>query len=157
MRRRLAGVIRGLSLVLSIGVVLSALAVSRPARAVRAVRPQIVRLVLDDTSVSPATSADSDPAMLFRMLSTRRAAFVGCYEREARLHPEVGSGTIVIATTIHPSTATTAVLDSDELARPAISTCATRVVTGFRFEPGPTSDVHFVVRLRYERLRSNEL
>ncbi|MBN8615312.1 MAG: hypothetical protein J0L92_32250 [Deltaproteobacteria bacterium] len=147
---------RGIAVVLSVGLVALATFAADEARAVRAVRPQIVRLVLDDSSVSPATSPDFDPAIVFRMLHARRPAFVGCYEREARLNDAIGEGTIALAVTLHPDSSTTATLDSDELSQPNIASCTTRVVNGFRFVPGPARDARFVVRLRYERPRSNE-
>jgi hypothetical protein len=147
---------RWIAVFLSVGLVALATFAADDARAERAVRPPFVRLVLDDSSVSPATSPDFDPAVVFRMLQARRAAFIACYERETLLNDAVGEGTIVLAVTLHPDSSTTATLESDELSQPNISTCTTRVLSGFRFVPGPARDARFVVRLRYERPRSTE-
>lgn len=138
---------------LSIGLVAVATLSPTDVHAVRAARPRIVRLVLDETTVSPATSPDFDPDTMLRLLRSRGIALVGCYEREARAN-NLGDGTIVLVATLHPDSSTTATLHTDGLSRPNVASCTTRIVSGFRFNPGPGRDTELVLRLRYERTRA---
>ncbi|MBX7193984.1 MAG: hypothetical protein K1X94_18160 [Sandaracinaceae bacterium] len=151
---------RAVAVVVSLGLVIGAALVPVEARAVRAVVPEIARLVFDEGSVTRESGEDPGDlyrGLLVRLVPVRRAAFLSCYRMEERREPEVGDGEIVFEVRIPRRGPSTAAVRSTTLTRPRLVSCVTRLVSGAEFDPRPRAPVVFAVRLRYERIRGAEL
>jgi TonB family protein len=79
-----------------------------------------------------------DDRVVVRMIQTRSAAIRACYERELRSNPQL-QGAIRISMTIQESGSVTGVrVTENTMGNDAVGACLVRVISGFRFNPGPT-------------------
>jgi len=84
-----------------------------------------------------------------RLFQTRRSALTACYERELRANPAL-TGRIVIALTIQSTGSLGRVtVVSNALGNDAVASCASRVVSGLRFNPAPETDATFTVPIDF--------
>lgn len=82
-------------------------------------------------------SGDFDIRVVVRMIQTRQAAIRACYERELRSDPSL-AGRVKVSMTIQESGSVTGVrIVENTIGNDAVGACVTRVVAGFRFNPGP--------------------
>ncbi|AKF06445.1 AgmX/PglI C-terminal domain-containing protein [Sandaracinus amylolyticus] len=82
-------------------------------------------------------SGDFDPRVVIRMIQTRQSAIRACYERELRADPTL-SGRVKISLTIQETGSVTGVrVVENTIGSDSVGSCVTRVVQGFRFNPGP--------------------
>ena len=81
-------------------------------------------------------SGDFDSNAVVRMINTRRSAIQACYERELRTTPDL-RGRLVVQLTIQETGSVTGVRATENALNDAVASCVTRVVQGFRFNPGP--------------------
>lgn len=82
-------------------------------------------------------SGDFDVRAVTAMIRTRQSAIRACYERELRNDPTL-AGRIKVQLTIQESGSVTGVRAIENtMGNDAVAECVTRVVGGFRFNPGP--------------------
>jgi TonB family protein len=82
-------------------------------------------------------SGDFDVRVVIRMIQTRQSAIRACYERELRSDPTL-QGRVKVSMTIQESGSVTGVrITENTMGNTSVGECVTRVVSGFRFNPGP--------------------
>jgi TonB family protein len=116
--------------------------------------PALVRARIDEPILQQPSEGDFDPTSIVRMLATRRAAVVHCYESRATTTPGLGDGRVVLQFTIGESGRTTgARVVESTLPDPAVGECLVRMIVGLRFNPGAVDgDVTYAVPLVFERI-----
>lgn len=83
-------------------------------------------------------SGDFDVQAVIRLINTRRAAITRCYETQLRTDPTL-SGRVAVTMTIQESGSVTGVRATENTTgSDAVAACVVRVISGFRFTPGPT-------------------
>jgi TonB family protein len=83
-------------------------------------------------------TGEFDVRIVSRMIQTRATAIRACYEHELRSNPTL-QGAIRITLTIQESGSVTGVRVVDNtMGNDAVGACLVRVISGFRFNPGPT-------------------
>ena len=93
-----------------------------------------VRFILDELAESVGAF---DQSAVTRMLMTRRSAIQACYERVLRADPAARLEAVSVNFTISTGGSVVATLRPETRAIPDISSCVVRVISGFRFNPGP--------------------
>lgn len=84
-----------------------------------------------------SSSGDFDQQAVVRMINTRRSAIQACYERELRATPTL-AGRVAVQMTIQESGSVSGVhVTANTTGNDAVGSCVSRVIQGFRFNPGP--------------------
>lgn len=115
--------------------------------------PALGQASVDAARITHTGAGAFDDQAIARMFLTRRAAFRACYERAIRASPALAPGEMMVTFTLTPAgTITDVTTRAPAFEGVDVGTCVTRVVTGFRFNPGPEGgSVLYTVPLRFER------
>jgi TonB family protein len=91
-----------------------------------------------------------DPAIFLRMISTRRAALLACYERALREDPTLSGSVRARAVITETGAVEEATIIESTVKAADVGSCVQRVLHGFRFNPGPMGGrVSYTVTFTY--------
>ncbi|UJR84699.1 Hypothetical protein I5071_67780 [Sandaracinus amylolyticus] len=108
------------------------------------------RLVLPAQVLETRGSSSFDVRLLHRMIETRQAALRACYERELRDDPAL-QGTVDVEVRVLGSGSLEVRELHSSIADPDVGACVERVLSGFRFNPGPRTPASYALRFAFER------
>lgn len=103
-----------------------------------------------DLELEKVSSGEVDMAMLERYVRSRRAALLGCYEKQLRNQPAL-QGSIPVHFTLTPLGRPTGITAESEVMKP-VGTCLALMIRGWVFPFRPTADTHVSMVLRFETL-----